>query len=198
MLQTIAIGNVGAEPKYNNKDGKEFIAFRIAHNDAWTDQAGNQHTSTIWIDCIMNGKPKVAEYLKPGTMVFVMGNVSLRVYSSEKDRCMKAGMTINVSRIELLGGSSDDVPTRLYDKDGVQHNVSKYYLTDVKSTQLMSQRGRAYFVNEGGWVAPLENVIANADAGSPSVNDQEPDRSSDDAPAFGVEPEDKSKKKRKS
>ena len=44
MLQTIAIGNVGAEPKFNNKDGKEFITFRIAHNDSWTDQAGNQHT----------------------------------------------------------------------------------------------------------------------------------------------------------
>ena len=193
MLQTIAIGNVGAEPKYNNKDGKEFVTFRIAHNDAWTDQAGNQHTSTIWIDCIMNGKPKVAEFLKPGTMVFVMGNVTLRVYSSEKDRCMKAGMTINVSRIELLGGSSDDVPTRLYDKDGVQHNVSKYYLTDVKSTTLMSQRGRRFVVNDGGWVAP-EDILTNSAAdGSPISNDNEPDRNSDDAPAFGVNPEESTK-----
>lgn len=193
MLQTIAIGNVGAEPKFNNKDGKEFITFRVAHNDSWTDQAGNQHTSTIWVDCIMAGKPKVAEYLKPGTMVFVMGNVSLRVYSSEKERCMKAGMTINVSRIELLGGSSDDVPTRLYDKDGVQHNVSKYYLTDVKSTTLMNQRGRRYVVNEGGWVAPEDIMTNTAADGSPIGNNNEPDRSSDDAPAFGVNPDETAK-----
>ena len=40
MLQTTVIGNVGADAQVNNKDGREFVTFRVAHNDTWTDQAG--------------------------------------------------------------------------------------------------------------------------------------------------------------
>ena len=89
MLQAILIGNIGADAKVNVKDGSEFTTFRVAHNDTWTDANGTQHSNTLWVDCIMNGKPNVVEYLKQGTQVAIMGNVTLRTYSSEKDRCIK-------------------------------------------------------------------------------------------------------------
>lgn len=168
MLQTTIIGNVGADAQFQSKDGREFVTFRVAHNDVWTDQAGQQHSSTIWVDCIINGKPKVAEFIKAGTQVFVSGRTSVRVYSSEKDRCMKAGITINVNSVQLLGGVNDEVPRRLYDQNGAQHDVEKRYLTDVKSTTLKNVKGDEFLVDPNGWVSTkkVETTETNAD-GSP-------------------------------
>lgn len=180
MLQATVIGNVGADAQVQNKDGREFVTWRVAHNDTWTDQSGQQHSNTIWVDCVMNGKPKVAEFIKAGTQVVCIGRVQLRTYSSAKDRCIKAGMQIQVESIQLLGGSSDEVPRRLYDDHGVQHDVKKWYLTDVKSTTLMSQRGDQFAVDANGWVSPYQPTPAPA----PDATTDEPNRAADGAPAF--------------
>ena len=171
MLQTTVIGNVGADAQFQSKDGREFVNFRVAHNEVWTDQAGQQHSSTIWVDCIMNGKPKVAEFIKAGTQVFISGRTSVRVYSSEKDRCMKAGITINVDTVQLLGGISDEVPRRLYDQNGSQHDVKKWYLTDVKSTTLRNVKGNEFNVDANGWVSPkkVETPETNADGSTVQI-----------------------------
>ena len=161
MLQAILIGNIGADAKVNVKDGSEFTTFRVAHNDTWTDANGTQHSNTLWVDCIMNGKPNVMEYLKQGTQVAIMGNVTLRTYSSEKDRCIKAGMTIKVTRVELLGGRTDDVPSRLYDTNGAQHDVKKLYYTDVTNETLRNQRGQEFHSDDKGWVTPKMSDTSN-------------------------------------
>lgn len=157
MLQTTVVGNIGGAPKTQSNNGKEFTTFRVAHNDTWKDEAGNKHSNTVWVDCIINGKPAVIEYLTPGTQVIVQGDTKLRVYSSEKDRCMKAGIQISVRTIELLGGKRDEVPSRLYDENGVQHDVHKFYLTDIKNGKLRSQQGRQFITSEGGWVEPVND-----------------------------------------
>lgn len=156
MLQAIVIGNVGADAQVQNKDGREFVTFRVAHNDQWTDQAGTQHSNTVWVDCIMNGRPNVAQFIKAGTQVVCHGNLSLRVYSSAKDRCMKAGAQINVTNVQLLGGSVDDVPRRLYDQSGVQHDVRKAYYSDVKDCALVSSRGEQFVVDKNGWITKVQ------------------------------------------
>lgn len=156
MLQITAIGHVGSDAEKKDQNGKKFTTFRIAHNDTWTDDAGNAHSNTMWIDCILNDHPKVAEFIKAGTQVAVTGSISLRIYSSQKDRCMKAGLTIKVRNIELLGGSTDAVPSRLYDKDGVQYDVKKYYNAKVADTQLMSQRGQQFKTDADGWVIAIK------------------------------------------
>ena len=99
------------------------------------------------------------------------GRTNVRVYSSEKDRCMKAGITINVDSVQLLGGSSDDVPRRLFDEHGAQHDVSKWYLTDVKDTTLKNVRGDVFTVDPNGWVSPQkqDNVDTNADGSKVQV-----------------------------
>ena len=155
MLQTTVIGYVGAAAETQNKDGREFTTFRVAHNDDWTDANGNRHTNVVWVDCILNGRPKVAEFIKQGTQVVVSGNTKLRTYSSQKDRCIKAGLTIQVAQIELIGGRADDVPSRLYDTDGAEVQVTKHYWCEKTSTQLKTVRGELFNVNDKGFITPV-------------------------------------------
>lgn len=155
MLQCTMIGNLGANAEIKTADGREFVTFRIAHNDSFKGADGVRKETSMWVDCTMNcstGRPAVLPYLTKGTTVCVVGNVSLRVYSSEKDRCMKAGLTIHVQKLELLGGSGDAIPRRLYTSDGVMVDVNKYYHADTQEPVLYDQRGNGYQVAEGGWI----------------------------------------------
>ena len=80
----------------------------------------------------------------------------------------EAGLTINVESVQLLGGASDEVPRRLYDANGAQHDVNKWYLTDVKNTELLNVRGDHFKVDENGWVSPMKPASPETNAdGSP-------------------------------
>lgn len=156
MLQAIVCGYLGADAECKTEQGREFTTFRVAHSDRWVDADKQTHESTTWVDCIMSGHPNVAEYLKQGTLVYVSGHVKLRAYSSEKVRAFVAGMTISVVTVELLGGGSDAVPRRLFDRAGVMHDVKKYYFTDAPGEILTNGRGKEFAVDDNGWVFPME------------------------------------------
>lgn len=156
MLVGIVCGYLGADAECKSENGREFTTFRVAHSDRWVDADKQTHESTTWVDCIMSGHPNVAEYLKLGTLVYVSGHVKLRAYSSEKVRAFVAGMTISVVTVELLGGGSDAVPRRLFDRSGVMHDVKKYYFTDAPGEILTNGRGREFAVDDNGWVFPME------------------------------------------
>lgn len=170
MLQAILVGNLGADAQVQNSNGSEFVSFRVAHNDRWKDDNGQVHDQTYWVDCTLNGRPAVLEYLRAGTQVFVMGTLSARVYSSAKDRCMKAGLSIRVQRVELLGGQTDIIPRQLVDESGALHDVTKYFHTDVTGCVLSSTRGQQFAVDDNGWVVPYEQAqqeIAEAEKDKP-------------------------------
>ena len=65
---------------------------------------------------------------------------------------MKAGMTVHVQKLELIGGQGDAIPRRLFTKDGVMVDVNKYYQAETTETVLYDQKGTQYPVVEGGWV----------------------------------------------
>lgn len=159
------IGNLGADAKIVDNNGKPFISFNVADTDRWKDDGGNIHESTTWVQCTLNGgaaENKVFEFLKAGTKVFVMGRMRTRVYSSEKERRMVAGVNLYVMQIELVGGSSDEVPRKLIDpKDATIHNVYKaYYVRQEElatmSKQLVDKAGQLYDVNEYGFIVPVQ------------------------------------------
>lgn len=159
MLLTTMIGNLGANAEIKAADGREFVTFRIAHNETFTNADGTKTEKSMWVDCTMsctNGRPAVLPYLKKGTAVCVVGNISTRVYSSEKDRCLKAGITIHVMKLELIGGQSDSVPSRVYDGDGAEHLVVKFFLTDMKDQTVYDRSGHAYSVDKKGWITPVK------------------------------------------
>lgn len=156
MLFATLIGNLGANAEVKTADGREFVSFRVAHNDSYKGADGTKVESSMWVDCTMscaNGRPAVLPYLVKGTTVCVVGQLSTRVYSSEKDRCMKAGVKIHVQKIELIGGAADIIPRRLYTQDGVMVDVNKYYHAQTSETVLFDQRGNQFTVADGGWVA---------------------------------------------
>lgn len=163
MLQVTLIGNLGADAKLQSSNGRDFTAFRVAHTERWKDDAGQVHESTTWVDCVMDGQPKVFEYLKRGQMVYVVGSCRLRTYSSEKDRCMKAGITISIARIELLGGRSNDVPTQLFSEDGkYRYDIDKHFtcydlmnqVEPGKCLKLISKTGETFLCDSYGNVRP--------------------------------------------
>lgn len=170
MFRAEIIGNLGADASVMESNGSKFVTMRIAHTDAYKDEQGNKHEKTVWVDATMNdAESKLLPYLKQGVKVFVRGNASLRVYSSPKDRCMKAGVTISVREIELVGGSSDDVPRQLIDPaTGMLYESQKYYWInrdnkDMKKDdvmQLVDARGNQYLMNKAGFVSvpQTENV----------------------------------------
>ena len=69
---------------------------------------------------------------------------------------MKAGLTIHVQKLELIGGAGDTVPRRLFTKDGVMVDVQKYYAVQTKKKMLYDQRGNQFIVVDGGWVTPAQ------------------------------------------
>lgn len=172
MLQVLLIGHIGAQAEIQNYDGGKFVKFRVAHTESWKDEHGEKQSRTTWVDCTMNcpnGEvPAVFPYLTAGAQVFVKGDVRLRVYSSQVDRCMKAGMTIVVREIELLGGKADPIPRRLFSQDGqTMYDIVKYYNVNTQvpkeGMQLVDKNGQLFNVDKNGWVTAPSNEQTQAD-----------------------------------
>lgn len=165
MLKCEIIGNLGADAEVKEANGNKFVTFRVANTTKWTDQRNETHESTIWVDCTYsNVESKVIQFLKSGVKVYVRGNASLRVYSSQKNRMMMAGLQIAAQEIELCGGSSDEVPRQLVDPDtSAIVNVTKWYWTDIDTKGmkkddlklLVDTKGNQYGMNKGGFIKPV-------------------------------------------
>lgn len=165
MLKVELIGNLGADVEFKEANGSQFATFRVADTSKYKTNDGEERTVTNWIDCTINNvESKVLPFLKAGVKVFVRGNASLRVYSSKKDRCMKAGLQVSVNEVELCGGNSDAVARQVIDPaDGTIHDVAKYYWCDISTKgmkkddvkELIDARGNRYQMNNIGFVAPF-------------------------------------------
>lgn len=105
MMKVELIGHLGADAELQTVDGFSFATCRVADSSRWTDKDGVVHDNTRWVDVSITNYEKLLPYLKKGTLVFVRGNIDTRVYSSEKDRCMKCGLTIRSLEFQLLSAS---------------------------------------------------------------------------------------------
>lgn len=174
MIKIEVIGNIGADAEIKDNQGSKFVTFRVANTDRWRDSNGVEHSQTDWVDCVMNNaESKLVPYLKQGVKVFVRGNARLRVYSSKKERMMKAGLSINVLEIELCGGSSDEVPRQLIiPETGAIIPVEKWYHVEMNTAKfkkddvgiLVDQRGTQYMFNKAGWVIPSKAGDSNSES----------------------------------
>ena len=172
MFKVEFIGNLGADAEIKESNGSKFVAMRIALTDKWTTETGEKRESTTWADVTMsNTESKIIPYLKSGVKVFVRGNGSLRVYSSPKEKKMKAGIQCAATEIELCGGVSELVPRQLVDPDtGNLIDTTKYYWCngDTKGMKaqdtklLIDTRGNQYLMDKRGFVAPVPTQTEEA------------------------------------
>lgn len=157
MFKATVIGNLGAAAEQHSENGSEFITFKVAHNERFKDGQGNQQERSVWVSCIMNGRADgLMPYLVKGATVAVFGDLRLKTYHSAKMHMLVAGADLFVRSIDLVGSRPDNIPSRLYDTDGVQHDVTKWYYCDTaKGRQLLTQAGDLFNVDDNGWVSPM-------------------------------------------
>lgn len=166
MLKLQIIGNLGSDAEVVREQGSQFVKLSIAHTEKRKSDDGHEREITTWVSATINGDGgNLLPYLKKGTRVYAYGDLALRVFHSEKERRMMAGINLFIRNIELLGGSSDDVPRDLYDIGGVAHKVGKYYyVADVRNQPLYDRSAAEYLVDASGWVTKHQPEKA-ADAG---------------------------------
>lgn len=170
------IGNLGADCKAQQKNGRDFITFNVGDNRKWADEAGTTHEETTWVSCVMNGRNEnLLPYLVKGAQVAVYGRVSTRVFSSPKEKRMVAGLNLQVDHLELIGRRPDDVPSMLYDANGIGYNIYKaYYVhpellsrlgaTEKAPAVLMTPDMKQFQIDVHGWVTPIKTQEENQQA----------------------------------
>lgn len=190
------IGNLGADAKVVENGGKPFVSFNVANTEKWRGEDGKEHERTDWVSCAYNGEAtNLLPYLKAGTKVFVQGRVRTRLYSSEKERRMVAGLNLSVTQIELVGGQSEDVPRRLYTHDGAIIETHKAYyvamaeLQSFTDTVLVDMRGKSYAIDRNaGWVTPIvpqDRPAADPQQPQQAQDGQQETETQEDAPFMG-------------
>lgn len=107
MFTAQIIGNLGADAQLNTVNGSQFVSFRVANTERFTDRStGEVRETTEWISCTWNGNGgKVLPYLKAGAKVYVTGRCESRLYVSSKDGKQHAGINCSVRQLELCGGN---------------------------------------------------------------------------------------------
>lgn len=183
MFTAHVIGNLGSDAEVVESNGKKFVTLSIADSRKFKNADGAEVTQTTWIDAIINNvDAPILPYLRQGVKVCVYGNVSLRVYSSKKDRMMKAGATIHVLSIELCGGSSDDVPRELIDPEtAMVFQTNKYYWVNRDNSKmkedemftLVDAKGRSYQMNKQGFVIPAQVPQGDASGSDTTTNEND-------------------------
>jgi len=108
-MQTITItGHLGNDAEVKDFDGNVAISFSVAASD--TTSSGEKVTT--WYNCTIwrkKDKAKIAEYLKKGTAITLMGKPKLQTWTSNKDN---ACGRIHITVIDLaLQGSQQNAAT---------------------------------------------------------------------------------------
>lgn len=172
MLKLEVIGNLGSNAEVKVENGRPFVSMSIAHTTSRVDGNGTRHESTIWVSATLNGDGgQLLKYLVKGAKVRVYGDASVRTYHSEKQRALVAGLNVYARDIDLLPSNVDPVPRVLYDTDGVENPIGKFYLSAKKNCVLYSQSGQRFIADKKGWVTPEGTADANAAQDSSQNND---------------------------
>jgi single-strand DNA-binding protein len=108
MIKLQVIGNLGRDCVVNNVSGRNVMNFSVAHSEKFKDGQGNLQERTIWVDCAYwSDRTAIAPYLKKGTTVFVEGQPSVEMYTTNQGT-QGVKMRLNVRDIQLVGGRSSD------------------------------------------------------------------------------------------
>jgi len=103
MIETIMIGNIGADAKIVRTNGNEFVSFNVAHTDKYKGNDGNPIEETTWVSVTIDGNGgNLLQYLTKGKCVCIRG----RLRAKPADN---GGVFYSMSnpRIDLVGGKRE-------------------------------------------------------------------------------------------
>lgn len=154
MNRLEVIGNLGADAEVKTENGKQFVSLSIADTRRRKKADGTIQEYTMWVSATINGDGgELLKYLVKGAKVCAIGDMDVRVYHSEKQRALVAGLKMFVRDIQLISTNVDDVPRDLYDAEGVAHHVTKYFFCDTAcGKELYNRSGEMFNCNNTGWV----------------------------------------------
>ena len=99
------IGHLGQDVKVNQYDGKQVLNFSVAHTDRIKKQNGDIESKTTWVNCSWwTDSTNIAQYLKTGTQVFVLGVPAARKWEAADRSGVQ--LTCRVIELNLLGQSN--------------------------------------------------------------------------------------------
>jgi len=85
----------------NVKGDRKVTGFTVAINDRFKTKDGEKKEITTYVECSYWVNPGLAEYLKKGTIVEIVGRVEAKPWIS-RDAEAKASLICNVTAVKLL------------------------------------------------------------------------------------------------
>jgi len=118
-LELRVFGNIGQDAEIKHHNMYQIISFSVAANETWKDAAGQKHQRTTWIRCAMwrdqGQSTAIAEYLKRGQQVLVVGTPSVYAYLNQQAGKPDAQLQLKVTDLKLLGSKREE------ERQHVQH-----------------------------------------------------------------------------
>lgn len=89
----------------NVKGDRKVTGFNVAINDRFKTKDGEKREITTFVECSYWVNPGLAEYLKKGVIVEIIGRMEARAWMNKEGE-PQAGLACNVTTVKLLGRSN--------------------------------------------------------------------------------------------
>lgn len=110
MLYLTAVGRVGKDAEVRTTaSGQTVTSFSLAVNTGW-----GERETTRWLDCSMWGNrgEKIADYIRKGMMLTVVGEMGQREYEGKTYDTLRVADLVLPPRNQGDSGHSDSAPPR--------------------------------------------------------------------------------------
>jgi single-strand DNA-binding protein len=107
MLKIEILGNIGNDAQIKNFNGKNYIAFNVAHSEKFKNQQGVETERTTWVSVLYPGEGAIVQYLKKGTGVFVRGDMSVKQFQ-DSGHNWQVGVNCLAREVQLCPGGKRD------------------------------------------------------------------------------------------
>ncbi|ASD52772.1 hypothetical protein [Flavobacterium phage V157] len=103
------IGHIGNDADVKDLGINQVINFSVAVSESYVNKTTNEKiTNTTWYECAKWGNnTQIAQYLKKGQQVYIMGKPNNRAWQNEQGD-IKVVNAVKVTEILLLGGKQSN------------------------------------------------------------------------------------------
>ena len=102
-------GRLTADAKISTlTDERQVTNFTLVMNDRYQTKGGEKREVNTFIKCAYWVSPKVAEYLKKGSIITVYGRIGLDVYKNSEGEA-KGSLTFHVNDIKFIAKAAKSV-----------------------------------------------------------------------------------------